>query len=176
MWQGNICVYAAWNGVADSPKQTQGYPTCITLQNCAPHSDHFRGVYINQCWSIAQNTSWIWIEINYNTGSNSDLLQKYCQGPVHRLLQTLAAFDCPLRPWHGLGPVLLLRSDAIPSLLTNNSTAFKWKMYCHWLIGLWQSPMVIVIRGRASRFWLPLDSSLDRKIFGNMLTQRSSYA
>ena len=41
---------------------------------------------------------------------------------------------------------LLLRSDAVASLLTNDSAAFKWKLHCHWLIGLWQSHIVVVMR------------------------------
>ena len=30
-----------------------------------------------------------------------------------------------------LGPVLLLQSEAVTSLLTNGSAAFKWKLHCH---------------------------------------------
>ena len=53
------------------------------------------------------------------------------------------------------GPVLLLRCDVVASLLTNDSTAFKCKLCCHWLIGLRQRPIAKVIRDRwwKMRLW-----------------------
>ena len=44
-------------------------------------------------------------------------------------------------------PVLLLLTDADASLLTNGSAAFKWKLCCHWLIGLRQHLIAVVIHG-----------------------------
>ena len=33
-----------------------------------------------------------------------------------------------------VGLVLLLLSDAVASLLTNGTTAFKWRLHCHWSV------------------------------------------
>ena len=43
-------------------------------------------------------------------------------------------------------PFLLLHSDAVTSPLTNGSTVCKWKLYCHWLISLWQHQMAVVLQ------------------------------
>ena len=43
--------------------------------------------------------------------------------------------------------ILLLRSDAVASLLTNGNAAFKWKLHCHWLIGWWQRQIAVVRQG-----------------------------
>ena len=50
----------------------------------------------------------------------------------------------------GLGPVLFLRSDAVASLLINDSVAFQWNLHCHWLIGLQQFDIAEVIHGPVS--------------------------
>ena len=44
------------------------------------------------------------------------------------------------------GPVLLLRSDAVASRSVNGSTAFIWKLCCHWLGGLWQRHIAVIIQ------------------------------
>ena len=38
-----------------------------------------------------------------------------------------------------LGPIFQQYCDAVTRLLANGSTAFIWKMCCHWLKPLWQS-------------------------------------
>ena len=43
--------------------------------------------------------------------------------------------------------VLLLRPDAVASLSTNSNTVFKWKLHCHWLIGLRQHQIAIITQG-----------------------------
>ena len=50
------------------------------------------------------------------------------------------------KQWSDQGSVLLLLSDAVASLLPNSNTAFKWKLHCHWLPGLHQRQIVVVIR------------------------------
>ena len=45
--------------------------------------------------------------------------------------------------WHEVR----LRSDAVTSFLTNGSAAFIWKLHCHWLRGLRQRQIAIVIQG-----------------------------
>ena len=43
--------------------------------------------------------------------------------------------------------VLLLRSDAVANLLTNGRAAFKWKLNYHWVTGLRQRQIAIIIQG-----------------------------
>ena len=51
----------------------------------------------------------------------------------------------------GLELVLLTLSDAVTSLTANGSTAFKWKLCCHWLKGLWQCHIAVVIQASVAR-------------------------
>ena len=44
------------------------------------------------------------------------------------------------------GPVLLLRSDAVASRIANGSAAFNWKLRCHWVKGLQQRLVALVIQ------------------------------
>ena len=45
------------------------------------------------------------------------------------------------------GSVSLQRRDNVTSLLANGSAAFIWKLHCHWLKGLWQRHVAVVIQG-----------------------------
>ena len=49
--------------------------------------------------------------------------------------------------------------DAVTSLLTNGSAAFKWKLHCHWLISLWQHQIIVqssavITRSHMSRYYI----------------------
>ena len=75
------------------------------------------------------------------------------------------AFDLTTRPqelhtgwWSSLGPVLLMQSEPVASILTNACRAFKWKLHCHWLIGM--APILLTI------FWL--NSKLDQVLWFKM--------
>ena len=53
---------------------------------------------------------------------------------------------------HGVGdrwtwPCITENCDAVTSILANGSTAFKWKLCCHWLKGLWQHHNALVSQG-----------------------------
>ena len=46
-----------------------------------------------------------------------------------------------------LGPVWLLRHDALARILANGSTTFHWKLRCHWLKFLRQLQIAVVRQG-----------------------------
>ena len=77
--------------------------------------------------------------------------------PVHGSAREAYYIDGLVQDWSNstanalelLGSVLLMRSDAVVSLLTNGSAAFIRKLHCQWLIGLRQRQITVVIQGPA---------------------------
>ena len=47
--------------------------------------------------------------------------------------------------WWFLGVYYNYKSYAVTSLLTKGRAAFKWKLHCHWLIGLWHHQITVAI-------------------------------
>ena len=66
----------------------------------------------------------------------------HCNGTLDSTLS-----HCCLCSQVTVGALLLLQSDAVTTLLTNGSTAFKWKLCSHWLIGLQQHQVTVAIPG-----------------------------
>ena len=80
--------------------------------------------------------------------------------------------DHHLRNWTpNLGPVLLLRHDAVVIILGNGSAAFLWKLHCHWLKCLRLCQIAAVrqgaVQGASASFgkWEPVINNLTRSKF-----------
>ena len=102
----------------------------------------------------------------------------YKYTPRHILHQNLTAtsifltnfllIPCCLRPLWVIyigstqGPVLLLRSDAVASLWTNGSVALKWKLHCHWPVGLRRHQIAIVIQGSGHELFHSLGQRVNK--------------
>ena len=147
-------------------------PTCFHLKHRLHLQQENMVLVVFNC-QLCRFSQWYWKAWEYQWKSENDptdssnLISFTCWNNINSSLYVLNGRMMPheqlIEPWPiqvKTRPVLLPRSDAVTSLLTNSSKVFNWELNCHWLIALWQHQIAAVIRGPAIRVPLGVSNTL----------------
>ena len=121
-------------------------PTCYQGWNDTPFISIYRETIIKICIVIQKN--WlrycfhrIYCVIHWLLSRNLNVFKNN----IYNIVSRYKSY-CEACITHHIVPIAyrFIPNDNVTSLLANRSAAFIWKLYCHWLKGLWQHSIALV--------------------------------